>query len=125
LAPAFKEESAEREIKAVDSEFKQSLVSDAFLLWEMLLLNSNPDGYLYGFGCGNEGTLKQAGMREALLEFHSKYYSANIMKVCMLGKESIETLEKWAIEYFGGVTNKDIVLPNMAEPWPFDEKNVG
>jgi secreted Zn-dependent insulinase-like peptidase len=33
------------------------------------------------FNCGNLETLKQPGIREALLNFHKTWYSANIMRL--------------------------------------------
>mmetsp|Transcript_33829 Transcript_33829/g.66784 ORF Transcript_33829/g.66784 Transcript_33829/m.66784 type:complete len:1007 (-) Transcript_33829:91-3111(-) len=50
-------------------------------------------------------------LREALLEFHGNFYSANTMQVCLLGRESLDELEAMAVEHFGGVANKNLVPP--------------
>lgn len=89
ISPAFKEDSTEREMKAVDSEFKQSLNSDNYKFWQLVFQNSHEDSYLNGFNCGNMDTLKQEGIRSALLAFHKKYYSANIMRLVVSGKHEI------------------------------------
>ena len=53
------------------------------------------------FGTGNLETLskepKEKGIdvRKELIAFHDKYYSANTMKLVILGKEEIPQLEKW------------------------------
>jgi insulysin len=51
------------------------------------------------FGTGNLETLleapKRAGqdIRQELLKFHDSYYSANIMKLCILGKGKVYLLD--------------------------------
>ena len=58
------------------------------------------------FHCGNLKTLKQEGIREALLKYHQDWYSSNIMKLVVLGKHSIEKMEGWLREMFKEVPNK-------------------
>ena len=57
-APTLKEESTEREMKAVDSEFKQTINNDGWKFKMMILLNAHEKSYLNTFDCGNEETLK-------------------------------------------------------------------
>jgi insulysin len=63
-------------------------------------------------------SLKQDGIREALLEFHRKWYSSNIMKLCILSNKNIEDMEKLVNELFTEVPNKDVVVPNLGDPEP-------
>ena len=46
------------------------------------------------------------------------------MKLSIIGREDIETLEKWAVEYFSPIKNKDVKL----EPWscgfPYTDKEL-
>ena len=39
-------------------------------------------------------------IRAELLKFHEKYYSANMMKLVVLGRESPEQLTKWVALLF-------------------------
>ena len=64
-------------------------------------------------------------MRDALIEFHAKYYSSNIMKLCVLGKEPLDTLEQWVEELFSPIENKNVVLPDLSQPWPFPRQQMG
>jgi insulysin len=78
------------------------------------------------FRCGNLETLKVDGIREALIDFHKYYYSANIMKLVILGKEPIKKLEKWARRYFYEIPDKKITRPDLSLPVePFDKDNLG
>lgn len=47
-------------------------------------------------------------MRKEFIKFHDKHYSANRMKLVVLGKESLDELETWVGELFAGVHNKDL-----------------
>lgn len=74
---------------------------------------SHDQSLFHRFNCGNVESLGQDGIREILLNFHKKWYSANIMKLCISGKHSIEQLEKWAIQMFSAVENKDVEVPDL------------
>ena len=80
---------------------------------------SNPNHPFSRFGTGNLETLKEnpaklgLNIRDELLKFHNKYYSANIMKLVVLGKESLDQLSQWVIEKFSAVKNKNIPIPTF------------
>lgn len=74
---------------------------------------SNGESSLHRFNFGNLESLKQDGVREVLLNFHKTWYSSNIMKLTMCGKHSLEQMEKWATEYFSGIQNKNVKLPDL------------
>jgi insulysin len=42
------------------------------------------------------------------MKFHSTHYSANRMKLVVLGQEDLDTLEQWVDEIFSKVQNKDL-----------------
>jgi insulysin len=90
-------------------------------LFHLLTNISKPDAVLHRFGCGNLLSLKQDGIRQILLDFHKKWYSANIMKLTVVGKASIAEQEAWVTEKFGPIENKDVELPDYAKlgghPW--------
>ena len=46
-------------------------------------------------------------MREDLLAFYKKHYSANLMALVVLGKEPLPTLKQWVTEIFSPVPNID------------------
>jgi insulysin len=70
ICPLLKEDAADREMQAVDSEYNMSLQHDA---WRQFMLQqslAHEDSLLNRFNCGNLETLKQEGIREVLLNFH-------------------------------------------------------
>ena len=61
-----------------------------------------------------------------MLNFHKKWYSANIMKLTISGKHTLDQLEKWAVDMFSPVKNLDVKLPDFGQPIaPFDQANLG
>lgn len=111
-------------MKAVDSEHSKNINSDVWRLQELLRSISSQDGKLHFFRTGNLETLKQDNIVEKLLEFHNRYYSANIMSLAVLGKESTEELEAWVTEIFSLVPNKEIERPLMQGiPFTANETN--
>ncbi|KAM3582293.1 metalloprotease [Umbelopsis sp. WA50703] len=103
--------------EAVDSEHKKNLQSDSWRIFQLEKSLSNPNHPYCHFGTGNLETLfdnpKRLGLdiRDELLKFHDKYYSANIMKLCIVGRESLDQMTTWTVEKFKDVRNKDIDAP--------------
>ena len=119
LKPLFDPSCTEREIRAVDSEHKKNLQSDAWRAFQLEKSLSDPNHPYSHFGTGNAKTLwddpkgKGLDVRDELLKFHDRYYSANVMKLVILGREPIETLSQWVIEKFSGVQNKGLAAPTF------------
>ncbi|GBB83220.1 hypothetical protein RclHR1_00100024 [Rhizophagus clarus] len=119
IAPLFDPSCTDREIRAVDSENKKNLQSDDWRCYQLEKSLSNPDHPYSHFGTGNLTTLKEnpikqgLNIRDELLKFHDKYYSANIMKLVVLGKDPLDQLSKWVIEKFSSVKNKSIPVPTF------------
>lgn len=117
LAPLFTEGATERELNAVDSEHEKNLQNDNQRLFQLGQSCANPKHPFSGFGTGSKATLwdePQANgvdTREALLAFHKKYYSANLMRLCVTSPHSLDLMEKWAVEFFSGIVNSDVQLP--------------
>lgn len=111
LEPLFDPSCSEREIKAVDSEHKKNLQSDMWRGFQLDKSLSDPSHPYSHFGTGNYQTLwedpksKGVDVRDELLKFHDQYYSANVMKLVVLGREDLDQLTSWVIEKFSGVRN--------------------
>jgi insulysin len=118
VAPLFTESATEREVNAVHSENAKNLLVDSRRA-SQLLKSLADDAHPYSkFGTGNRVTLKETpdecgtDTRKALLDFHARYYSASIMKLCIVSREPIDTLAQWARELFAGVPNLGIAPPH-------------
>lgn len=114
IKPLFLADSVERELKAVDSEYNKNLQDDMWRNYQILRNSLSPP--FNHFGIGNKETLDQEGIRDKVIEFYAKYYSANLMTLVILGKESVEVLKSWAVELFSPIANKNITLPELSIP---------
>ncbi|KOS15541.1 ste23-metalloprotease involved in a-factor processing [Malassezia pachydermatis] len=119
LEPLFDPSCSEREIRAVDSEHKKNLQSDMWRAFQLEKSLCDPSHPYSKFGTGNITTLwdepRAHGLdiRDELLKFHAKYYSANMMKLVVLGRESPEQLMRWVVEKFSQVPNKGCDAPSF------------
>ena len=90
LAPLMNESSTEREMNAVDSEYNMSLQADVWRKQNLIQTLAHEESKQPRFQIGNLESLKQPGIREALLDFHKTWYSSNIMNLVLYGKHTIE-----------------------------------
>ena len=98
----------------MDSENKKNLQSDNWRLSQLNKSLSNPKHPYHHFSTGNLETLRDAprkrgvDLRKAFIDFHDKHYSANLMKLVVLGKDSLDEMESWVGELFAGAHNKNL-----------------
>jgi insulysin len=124
------ESATEREMKAVHSENKKNLQADGWRFQQLIRSSANPQHPFHQFSTGNLDTLdvkpKAQGIntRDELLRFHAKYYSANLMRVTVLGKESLDTLEEWVRECFEPVENKNLKPASFAPLKVFEKEQL-
>jgi insulysin len=131
IEPLFLESTLDRELRAVDSENKKNLQSDQWRLHQLEKSLSNPKHPYCHFSTGSLETLKTLpeargiNVRDKFIEFHEKHYSANLMKLCVLGRESLDVLEAWVSEYFSGISNKDLPLNRWPDEIPLTKEWLG
>ncbi|KAG0279853.1 Insulinase (Peptidase M16) [Linnemannia exigua] len=122
ISPAFNESCTDREVRAVDSEFKRNLQMDNRRLFQLGKHLSGRNHPYWHFGTGNLITLKdlpeEEGIkpRDELIKFYHKYYSSNIMKLAIVGRESLDELTGWAVEKFSAIRNLEIAPPSYPGP---------
>jgi len=124
-APLFDESCVQKEIQAVNSENDNYINNDTWRYYH-LLKQTCKKGHPYNkFGIGDKETLGGTpGVRDDLLKFHEKYYSANIMTLVILSKYPIETMTNWATKFFSDIPNKNIESPNVGSN-PFTKEELG
>ncbi|KAL8702430.1 MAG: hypothetical protein Q9201_004405 [Fulgogasparrea decipioides] len=130
IAPLFLSSTLDRELKAVDSENKKNLQSDSWRLSQLRKSLSNPKHPYHHFSTGNLQTLKDEPLkrgvkiRDEFIQFHQKQYSANRMKLVVLGRENLDELEAWVAQLFAGVVNKDLPPNRWDGIQPYAEKEL-
>ncbi|KAK7928452.1 peptidase M16 inactive domain-containing protein [Apiospora marii] len=125
IEPLFLSSTLDRELQAVDSENKKNLQSDQWRLHQLEKSLSNPKHPYCHFSTGNFEVLKTEpeargiDVRAKFMEFHGKHYSANRMKLCVLGREPLDVLERWSAELFSAVPDKNLPQNRWEDEVPF------
>ena len=108
IAPLFTPKYVEREINSVDSEYRARLKDDArrrIYAQKSVFNPKHPFSYFQG---GSLETLAHSGersIREELLSFYKQNYSANLMGLVVLGRESLPALKEMITQRFSQVPN--------------------
>eukprot|EP00177_Eucheuma_denticulatum_P003195 GFKZ01005765.1.p1 GENE.GFKZ01005765.1~~GFKZ01005765.1.p1 ORF type:complete len:989 (+),score=151.19 GFKZ01005765.1:159-3125(+) len=116
-APLFTESATERELNAVHSEHQKNLQNDSRRMYELRKVVCNKSHPFHKFGTGSRETLwdmpkaHSLDTRAALLDFHRKFYSANIMSLCVIGPYDLDILLQWVAELFSSIPNYNTPLP--------------
>ncbi|KAG9246960.1 Metalloenzyme, LuxS/M16 peptidase-like protein [Calycina marina] len=130
ISPLFLATTVERELRAVDSENKKNLQSDQWRLHQLDKWLSNPKHPYCHFSTGNFEVLKTepeaigVDVRSKFMKFHSEHYSANRMKLVVLGRESLEELEAFVVSLFSEVVNKNLPENRWETEVPFGPKEL-
>lgn len=108
-SPLFNESAVEREVQAVDSEHKKNIQSDLWRMMQLIRSESNENSLFNRFATGSLNTLQKPLLREALIDFHKKYYSSHLMTLVIVSNQPVENLDKLTKELFSNVKlNKDM-----------------
>lgn len=120
ICPLFSADAVSREINAVNSENSKNLVSDPWRTNQLWKAISSQDHPYHKFGTGNIETLdvlpKKRGVdtREELLKFYHRHYSANLMRLIVYGKESLDELQKVVSATFSLIENLGKEAPSFS-----------
>ncbi|GMH33878.1 hypothetical protein BSKO_01712 [Bryopsis sp. KO-2023] len=131
VAPLCKENSLEREVESVDSEFSSVLQDDDCRGYQ-LLFHTCKRGHLYDrFQWGNKKSLwtepreKGLDIRSELMKHYKNEYGAERMSLVVLGGESLETLETWVKEMFEAVPRGIGPMVDRADAgYPFEGQKM-
>jgi len=130
IEPLFLEDTVERELRAVDSENKKNLQSDNWRLHQLNKSLSNPKHPFCHFSTGSYVTLydepvsRGVKIREEFIKFYQTHYSANRMKLVVLGRENLDEQQDWVEELFSPVANKNLPRYRWDGISPFTENEL-
>ena len=130
IEPLFLEDTVDRELRSVDSENKKNLQSDNWRLHQLNKTLSNPKHPFCHFSTGSYETLhdepisRGVKIREEFIKFYQTHYSANRMKLVVLGRESLDELQSWVEELFSPIANKNLPRYRWSGASPFTENEL-
>ena len=118
--PLFDASYVDRERNAVESEYRLKYKNDSRRQWDVIREIINSKHPLSKFTVGNLQTLadnQQSDIRKELINLYDKYYSANLMKLVVLGKQPIEQLQSMVSQRFSSIENKQVQISPYRAPF--------
>jgi secreted Zn-dependent insulinase-like peptidase len=107
--PLFNHDAVDREMHAVDSEYNNAKSDEPhatdYIEKSQIAV---PGSVIDHFSVGSLETLQVEGAYENLKKFYEDNYSSNRMNLVLVGKQSLEELQKIAYENFKDVQNKNL-----------------
>ena len=118
VAPLLSSEYVDREINAIESEFRSRIENDVRrrIDAEKEVLNqSHPYTQFQGGNLATLGIETGTPIRQELLNFYQKNYSAGLMSLVVYGKESVDQLQDWVETRFKTIPNTGAapVMPSV------------
>ena len=115
ISPTFNASMVERELRAIDSEYLNSVSSDSWRNFQLLKSYANPNHPFGKFGCGNYKTLTNGGdiggeaaelsggsnPRDDLVKFWEDNYQTPKMRLCVVGRAGLDELQSTVERTFG------------------------
>ena len=108
ISPSLDLQYVDREKNAVHSEYSMKIKDDARRIREVLKDTRNPEHPSSQFSVGNLDTLADREndvLIDDLKALYKENYSASRMSLSLVGREDLDTLEKWAREKFTAIPN--------------------
>ncbi|MDO6562918.1 insulinase family protein [Amphritea sp. 1_MG-2023] len=107
IEPLFAEKYVDRERHAVNSEYQSKLRDDGRRGYSASKHLMNAEHSMSQFAVGSLATLsnKDGKLRQDLIDFYHRYYSANLMSVVVLGPASVNDLKALVEEKFSAIKN--------------------
>ena len=119
IAPRFEAQYVDREKNAVEAEYQMGLKSDGRRGLDVLQEVINQDHPYSQFSVGSLETLADrpdSAVRDELIQFYNQYYSANIMRLVVLGSQSLDELEALTRPLFSQVPNRSFERQTITAP---------
>ena len=107
--PLFTESATERELNAVDSEFKKNISNESRAQSQIeKSFIAVPGSRLNRFGTGNLETLQIPNILDELRKFYASHYSSNLMNLVLVSRHQLDHLQALVEENFEAVENKNL-----------------
>ncbi|GAA6044580.1 A-factor-processing enzyme [Rhodotorula toruloides] len=119
ISPLFDSSCTEREANAVHSENSKNLQNDMWRFYQLDKSTSSRKHAFWRFGTGNRETLwdepraKGVDVRQRLIDWCEKHYSANTCKLAVVSKDTLDETVKLVVSQFASVPNRHITPPEF------------
>ncbi|WP_258808238.1 insulinase family protein [Pseudidiomarina sp. CB1] len=122
-APMLYPEYTDKEKNAVNAEWSMRREMDFFGQFKLArnLLGDHPANRFLIGNLESLGDKEGSQLHAETVDFYERYYSANIMKVALLGNQSLAELEALARKHFSEIENQAIAEPEVTTTLNFEK----
>ena len=101
--PLFTKDLIDKELNAVEDEFKLDFRKDFLRLGQLILFEGYKNSTVNTFINGNLEILKKEEIRDKVIELYKNKYDAKIMSLAIFSNKSIGELKNIVIKYFSDI----------------------
>ena len=120
IDPTFDATFVDRERDVVHSEYQSRLKDEGRRAWSARRQMLNPAHPASRFSVGSKDTLRDrddATVRDKLIEFYERHYSADLMALAVVGRESVAELEAMVHEMFAEIPRRNASPERFTQPY--------
>lgn len=115
-APLFDENYVQREVNAVEAEYRARIKDENRRILDATRQLINPAHPYHQFTVGGLNTLSSPTVRDDMLDFYQRYYSASRMTLVVIGDYSLQALQHMVTQRFSAVSNNDSKTEAINQP---------
>lgn len=125
IAPRFEQSWIDKELKAVESEYRMKLTDELRRLYQVHKETANPKHPFTKFSVGNAQTLagnSERSIQQHLREFFASWYRTEHLTLVLVGPQPLAELAQLAKNYFNDIKAGGQELPAITEPLYSEEQ---
>jgi secreted Zn-dependent insulinase-like peptidase len=111
ISPLFDEQYVQREMMAIESEYRLKIRDDSRRLLDVLRETVNPAHPFAKFSVGDVETLRDREgdrARDAVMSFYKSHYSANLMTLAVISAEPLDRMKALVTERLAAVPDRGL-----------------
>ena len=116
VSPLFDAAYVQREMNAVESEYRARIKDENRRILDATRQLINPEHPYRQFSVGSLDTLSSPSIREDMLDFYQRYYSASRMTLVVVGNYSLPELKRMVLHRFVSIPNNGSLTEAIDEP---------
>jgi len=105
VSPLFDADYVQREVNAVESEYRARIKDENRRILDATRQLINPEHPYHQFTVGGLNTLSSPTIRDDMLDFYQRYYSASRMTLVVVGDYPLSVLKNMVVKRFDSVPN--------------------
>jgi len=121
--PLMTESAMYREMNQVHSEYTKDVPQDGWREWTMIKQTGKKDHPFQKFDIGSIETLNTTNTHTYLVDWHNKFFSAEIASLAIYSNETLDTQQVWVESIFEEISSHPLEYP-LVDGHPYSEAEL-